>query len=244
MTSGKAISPCSTALMIDGPLTWRLGAPPWAGAPFHQQPDSINNRDDGYVFGCPIPNCQRGREFEFALDADADISAPGPCCPAPIVRTSRLPRAFVRWRSSRNCWCANISAGRDSGCYGDALYRWNMTTENDNYIVAVGLFQQIKGWELDAGYRHLQTTRGGSIYFTTPDDLSSIVYPQACPGNQRCVSGGLQLHYFQDAIGDTASIPAQCSTATTRITSSGLGLRLTSPSAGSAESKSLPGERG
>jgi hypothetical protein len=64
------------------------------------------------------------------------------------------------------------------GCYGDVLYRWNMTTENDNYIVAVGLFQQIKGWELDAGYRHLQTLGGGSIYFTTPGDLSSIVYPR------------------------------------------------------------------
>jgi hypothetical protein len=64
------------------------------------------------------------------------------------------------------------------GVYGDALYRWNMTTENDNYIVAVGLFQQIKGWELDGGYRHLQTLSGSDIYFTTPGDLTSIVYPR------------------------------------------------------------------
>ena len=64
------------------------------------------------------------------------------------------------------------------GCYGDVLYRWNMTTENDNYIVAVGLFQQIKGWELDAGYEHLQTTSGGNISFATHGDLSSIIYPR------------------------------------------------------------------
>ena len=64
------------------------------------------------------------------------------------------------------------------GVYGDALYRWNMTTENDNYIVAVGVFQQIRGWELDAGYRHLQTTSGGNIYFATNGALDSIVYPR------------------------------------------------------------------
>jgi hypothetical protein len=64
------------------------------------------------------------------------------------------------------------------GAYGDALYRWNMTTENDNYIIAVGLFQEYKGWELDVGYEHLQTTSGGNISFATPGDLSSIVYPR------------------------------------------------------------------
>ncbi len=64
------------------------------------------------------------------------------------------------------------------GAYGDALYRYNLTTENDNYIVAVGLFQQIKGWEFDVGYEHLQTTSGGDISFATPGDLSSIVYPR------------------------------------------------------------------
>jgi len=64
------------------------------------------------------------------------------------------------------------------GAYGDVLYRWNMTTENDNYIVAVGLFQQIKGWEVDAGFRHLQTTSGSNIYFATNGALDSIVYPR------------------------------------------------------------------
>ncbi len=64
------------------------------------------------------------------------------------------------------------------GTYGDALYRWNMTTENDNYRVAVGFFQQIKGWELDVGYLHLQTLSGSDITFSNPSDLSTIVYPR------------------------------------------------------------------
>jgi hypothetical protein len=64
------------------------------------------------------------------------------------------------------------------GSYMDALYRWNMTTENDNYKIAVGFFQQIKGWELDAGYAHLQTLGGSDITFTDPNDLSTINYPR------------------------------------------------------------------
>src|ERR1035437_2866844 len=64
------------------------------------------------------------------------------------------------------------------GGYGDALYRWNLTTENDNYIIAVGLFQEYKGWELDLGYEHLQTTSGGNITFLNPNDLSTINYPR------------------------------------------------------------------
>jgi hypothetical protein len=51
------------------------------------------------------------------------------------------------------------------GSYGDALYRWNRTTGNDQVIVAFGLLQQIKGWELDAGYRHLQTLNGTSLEY-------------------------------------------------------------------------------
>jgi hypothetical protein len=64
------------------------------------------------------------------------------------------------------------------GTYADALYRYNMTTENDNYMVAFGFFQQIKGWELDAGYLHLQTTSGSDITFSNPNDLSTINYPR------------------------------------------------------------------
>ena len=44
---------------------------------FTRRPDSINDRADGYVFRGPVSNCQRGRQFEFALDADADISRRG-----------------------------------------------------------------------------------------------------------------------------------------------------------------------
>ncbi len=63
------------------------------------------------------------------------------------------------------------------GGFADLLYRWNRTTGNDQYIAAVGLFQQIKGWELDVGYRHLQTLSGGDISFN-PADPASLVYPR------------------------------------------------------------------
>ena len=67
------------------------------------------------------------------------------------------------------------------GLYGDSLYRWNRTTGNDQYIVAVGLFQQIKGWEVDLGYKHLQTLSGSDIIY--PVDPASngglnIIYPR------------------------------------------------------------------
>src|SRR5437016_3213071 len=63
------------------------------------------------------------------------------------------------------------------GGYVDVLYRWNRTTGNDQYIATLGLFQQIGNWELDAGYRHLQTISGGSISFD-PNDPSGLVYPR------------------------------------------------------------------
>jgi hypothetical protein len=49
------------------------------------------------------------------------------------------------------------------GAWGDALYRWMHTNGNDQYMFGVGLFQQIKGWELDLGFRHLQATSGEDI---------------------------------------------------------------------------------
>lgn len=51
------------------------------------------------------------------------------------------------------------------GAYADALYRWNRTTANDQVIASVGFFQKIKGWELDAGYRHLQTLGGYNLFY-------------------------------------------------------------------------------
>jgi hypothetical protein len=75
------------------------------------------------------------------------------------------------------------------GAYGDALYRWNRTTHNDQYIVSIGLFQQIKGWELDAGYRHLQTLSGGDIIYD-PNDPSGIVYPRDVRENNDAFEAG------------------------------------------------------
>jgi hypothetical protein len=60
------------------------------------------------------------------------------------------------------------------GAYADALYRWNRTTANDQVIASVGFSQQIKGWELDAGYRHLQTIGGVDlVYNPTTGQIST-----------------------------------------------------------------------
>jgi hypothetical protein len=75
------------------------------------------------------------------------------------------------------------------GAYGDALYRWNKTTGTDQYIVSIGVFQQIKGWELAAGYRHLQTLSGGDIIYD-PNDPSSIVYPRGPRENNDAFEAG------------------------------------------------------
>ena len=43
------------------------------------------------------------------------------------------------------------------------------------YITSIGLFQQIKGCELAAGYRHLQTLSGGDFVLNADN---TIVYPR------------------------------------------------------------------
>ena len=58
---------------------------------------------------------------------------------------------------------------------------YNETTGNNQYIVSAGLFQEIKGWEIDFGYKHLQTLSGTDIIF--PVDPASngglnIIYPR------------------------------------------------------------------
>ncbi|HNR72060.1 MAG TPA: hypothetical protein PLV05_09110 [Verrucomicrobiota bacterium] len=63
------------------------------------------------------------------------------------------------------------------GVYGDALYRWNRTTGNDQYLIAVGLFQQIKGWELDVGYRRLHSVAGDNIRYD-PAQPAALDYPR------------------------------------------------------------------
>ena len=75
------------------------------------------------------------------------------------------------------------------GAFGDALYRWNRTTGNDQCIVSIGLFQQIKGWELDAGYRHLQTLSGGDIIYD-PNDPGGIYYPREVRENNDAFEAG------------------------------------------------------
>jgi len=54
------------------------------------------------------------------------------------------------------------------GVWGDALFRWMSNPASDQYIAAFGLFQQIKRWELDAGYRHLQAITGENIVLIPP----------------------------------------------------------------------------
>lgn len=74
------------------------------------------------------------------------------------------------------------------GGYLDALYRWNHTSANDCYIVAVGVFQQIRNWELDAGYRHLGSVNGDGIGY---DPATKIVdYPRAPRENQDAFEAG------------------------------------------------------
>jgi len=68
------------------------------------------------------------------------------------------------------------------GIWGDVLYRWEHTIGADQYIAAAGVFQQIKGWELDLGYRHLQTLSGEDIVLGPPTPgvagtFQSIIYP-------------------------------------------------------------------
>ena len=73
------------------------------------------------------------------------------------------------------------------GAFGDALYRWNRTTGNDQYIAAIGFFQQIKSWELDVGFRHLQTLSGGDIVLF---DDHSIYYPRDTRENSDSIEAG------------------------------------------------------
>jgi hypothetical protein len=73
------------------------------------------------------------------------------------------------------------------GAYGDALYRWNRTTGNDQYIVSIGLFQQISRWEIDIGYRHLQTLSGSDIVWVGD---GSIIYPRDPRENRDEIEAG------------------------------------------------------
>jgi len=73
------------------------------------------------------------------------------------------------------------------GFYGDGLFRWNRTTHNDQYIVSAGLVQEIKQWELSAGYRHLGTVTGSDIVLN-PD--RTIIYPRDVRENNDAIEAG------------------------------------------------------
>ena len=72
------------------------------------------------------------------------------------------------------------------GAYGDALFRWNRTTANDQYLVSAGLFQEIKGWEIQAGYRHLGSTSGEDITLNG----RVITYPVSVRENSDAIEAG------------------------------------------------------
>jgi len=78
------------------------------------------------------------------------------------------------------------------GTWGDLLYRWEHTNGNDQYITALGLFQQIKAWELDLGWRHLQATAGQDIFlFGTSAPYNGIYYKT----NTREISESLEAGF-------------------------------------------------
>ena len=74
------------------------------------------------------------------------------------------------------------------GAYFDGLYRWNMTSGNGQYIVCVGFFQEIKGWELDVGYRHLGTVHGDNVVFDPTTYY--VTYPRAVRENLDSIQAG------------------------------------------------------
>jgi len=80
------------------------------------------------------------------------------------------------------------------GAYADALYRWNRTTANDQVIASIGFFQQIKGWELDAGYRHLQTLGGYNLFYNPGTRMLTT----SDPGNPN--EGFAELREINDSI--------------------------------------------
>ena len=66
------------------------------------------------------------------------------------------------------------------GFYADGEYRYNMTIGNSQYIIATGLFQQYKGWEIDFGYKHLQTLSGHDITWLGDPSIynPNVIYPR------------------------------------------------------------------
>lgn len=61
------------------------------------------------------------------------------------------------------------------GVYTDVGFRWNRTTANDQWLLGIGLFYQVKGWEFDVGYRRMHSVAGDDIKLTRDN---RIWYPR------------------------------------------------------------------
>jgi hypothetical protein len=84
------------------------------------------------------------------------------------------------------------------GVWGDVLYRWEHTLGNDQYIAAVGVFQQIQGWELDLGYRHQQCLSGEDIALgpqTGPGVYNSVSNPNWYPIDVREINDSIDAGF-------------------------------------------------
>jgi hypothetical protein len=51
------------------------------------------------------------------------------------------------------------------GAYGDFFYRWMRSSGDDQYGVALGVFQEIKNWTISAGWRHQHQLSGDDLVF-------------------------------------------------------------------------------
>jgi hypothetical protein len=85
------------------------------------------------------------------------------------------------------------------GIWGDILYRWEHTSGADQYIAAIGVLQQIKGWEMDFGYRHLQTLSGENIELgpgpNAQGSYNSTANPNWYPTDVREISDSLDFGF-------------------------------------------------
>jgi len=149
-------------------------------------PDGIIRSTSGLMdtsFGVRYQVCQEAKEqspWLPTLTLRAGAVLPGSYSQAmpfaPGVRSAAVePEVLVRKHFG---WTG-------LGAYGDALFRWNRTTANDQYIVSAGLFQEIKGWELNAGFRHLGSTSGEDINLTP-----TFYYPVAVRENNDAIEAG------------------------------------------------------
>lgn len=75
------------------------------------------------------------------------------------------------------------------GAYADALFRWNRTTANDQYIASFGFFQKIKDFEIQAGYRRLGSISGDDIIYNSATP-STIDYPVGARENSDSIEAG------------------------------------------------------